>query len=148
MAEGFYKTENMLKEKGFNVLTVANSECAKMTGACPAYLCGSEGKYLFWMLRFKLDEIKFVCTKWSLLIEPLSSCSSGAYRLPHAGSRKIAQLRLTPFLITLYRAALVFIVLLPILLWKGFAAVKTSSVRRRWQEGGWGYWRALRIHWP
>ena len=32
MAEGFYKTENMLKEKGFNVLTVANSECAKIDG--------------------------------------------------------------------------------------------------------------------
>jgi len=32
MAEGFYKTEEMLKENGFNVLTVANSECAKIDG--------------------------------------------------------------------------------------------------------------------
>ena len=32
MAEGFHKTENMLKEHGFNVLTVANSEFAKIDG--------------------------------------------------------------------------------------------------------------------
>ena len=32
MAEGFCKTEDMLKEYGFNVLTVANSECAKIDG--------------------------------------------------------------------------------------------------------------------
>ena len=32
MAKGFYKTEEMLKENGFNVLTVANSECAKIDG--------------------------------------------------------------------------------------------------------------------
>ena len=32
MAEGFCKTEEMLKENGFNVLTVANSECAKIDG--------------------------------------------------------------------------------------------------------------------
>ena len=32
MAEGFDKTESMLRENGFNVLTVANSECAKIDG--------------------------------------------------------------------------------------------------------------------
>ena len=36
---------------------------------------------------------------------------------------------LHPFLITLYRAGLVFIVLLPILIWQGRAALKTSSIR-------------------
>ena len=32
MAESFCKTEDMLNEHGFNVLTVANSECAKIDG--------------------------------------------------------------------------------------------------------------------
>ena len=62
---------------------------------------------------------------------------------------KLLSSDLHPFLITLYRAALVFIVLLPILLWKGFAAVKTSSDQSAGgKRGGWGYWHALRIHWP
>ena len=32
MADGFFKTEGMLKEHGFNVLTVENTECAKIDG--------------------------------------------------------------------------------------------------------------------
>ena len=37
MAKGFYKTEEMLKENGFNVLTVANSECAKIDGGMSCF---------------------------------------------------------------------------------------------------------------
>ena len=51
---------------------------------------------------------------------------------------KLLSSDLHPFLITLYRAALVFIVLLPILLWKGFAAVKTSSVKLQVARGAVG----------
>ena len=42
---------------------------------------------------------------------------------------KLLSYNLHPFIITLYRAALVFIVLLPILFWRGFETVKTSSIK-------------------
>ena len=51
---------------------------------------------------------------------------------------KLLSYDLHPFIITLYRAALVFIVLLPILLWRGFETVKTSSVKLQVARGGVG----------
>ena len=44
-------------------------------------------------------------------------------------SVKLLSDALHPFVITLFRAFLVFIIILPILLWKGLGAVKTSSVK-------------------
>jgi drug/metabolite transporter (DMT)-like permease len=44
-------------------------------------------------------------------------------------SVKLVSAELHPFVITLYRASLVFVILLPVLLWKGFGAVKTASVK-------------------
>ena len=38
MAESFYKTKEMLKERGFNVLTVENSECAKIDGGMSLFV--------------------------------------------------------------------------------------------------------------
>ena len=51
---------------------------------------------------------------------------------------KLLSYNLHPFVITLYRAALVFIVLLPILLWRGFETVKTSSVKLQVARGAVG----------
>ena len=51
---------------------------------------------------------------------------------------KLLSHNLHPFIITLYRAALVFIVLLPILLWRGFETVKTSSVKLQVARGAIG----------
>ena len=51
---------------------------------------------------------------------------------------KLLSYNLHPFIITLYRAALVFIVLLPILLWRGFETVKTSSVKLQVARGAVG----------
>ena len=48
---------------------------------------------------------------------------------------KLLSSDLHPFIITLYRASLVFIVLLPVLLWKGVAAVRTSSVKMQVARG-------------
>ena len=44
-------------------------------------------------------------------------------------SVKLVSAELHPFVITLYRASLVFVILLPVLLWKGFEAVRTTSVK-------------------
>ena len=44
-------------------------------------------------------------------------------------SVKLLSDTLHPFVVTLFRAFLVFIIILPILLWKGLCAVKTSSVK-------------------
>lgn len=51
---------------------------------------------------------------------------------------KLLSYNLHPFVITLYRAALVFVVLLPILLWRGFETVKTSSVKLQVARGAVG----------
>lgn len=51
---------------------------------------------------------------------------------------KLLSYNLHPFIITLYRAALVFIVLLPILLWRGFETVRTSSVKLQIARGAVG----------
>ena len=51
---------------------------------------------------------------------------------------KLLSYDLHPFIITLYRAALVFIVLLPILLWRGFETVRTSSVKLQIARGAVG----------
>lgn len=51
---------------------------------------------------------------------------------------KLLSYDLHPFIITLYRAALVFIVLLPMLLWRGFETVKTSSVKLQVARGAVG----------
>ena len=51
---------------------------------------------------------------------------------------KLLSYNLHPFIITLYRAALVFIVLLPFLLWRGFETVKTSSVKLQVARGAVG----------
>ena len=48
---------------------------------------------------------------------------------------KLLSSDLHPFIITLYRASLVFIVLLPVLLWKGVDAVRTSSVKMQVARG-------------
>ena len=44
-------------------------------------------------------------------------------------SVKVLSSSLHPFTITFFRASLVFVILLPVLLWKGFSTVKTSSVK-------------------
>jgi drug/metabolite transporter (DMT)-like permease len=44
-------------------------------------------------------------------------------------SVKLLSSDLHPIVITLYRASLVFVVLLPFLLWKGFATIRTQSVK-------------------
>ncbi len=44
-------------------------------------------------------------------------------------SVKLLSDALHPFVITLFRAFLVFIIILPVLLWRGLGAVKTSSVK-------------------
>ena len=44
-------------------------------------------------------------------------------------SVKVLSASLHPFVITLFRASFVFIILLPVLLWKGLDTVKTSSVK-------------------
>ena len=44
-------------------------------------------------------------------------------------SVKVLSDSLHPFVITLFRALLVFIIMLPILVWRGLGAVKTSSVK-------------------
>ena len=51
---------------------------------------------------------------------------------------KLISLELHPFIITLYRAGLVFVVLLPILLWRGRAVFNTSSIRLQVVRGGIG----------
>ena len=51
---------------------------------------------------------------------------------------KLLSYNLHPFIITLYRAALVFIVLLPVLFWQGFGAVKTSSIKMQIARGAVG----------
>ena len=51
---------------------------------------------------------------------------------------KLLSYNLHPFIITLYRAALVFIVLLPVLFWQGFGAVKTSSIKMQIARGAIG----------
>ena len=51
---------------------------------------------------------------------------------------KLISLELHPFIITLYRAGLVFVVLLPILLWRGRAVFSTSSIRLQVLRGGIG----------
>ena len=51
---------------------------------------------------------------------------------------KLISLDLDPFIITLYRAGLVFVVLLPILFWRGRAAFNTSSIRLQIIRGGIG----------
>ena len=51
---------------------------------------------------------------------------------------KLLSHNLHPFVITLYRAALVFVVLLPILLWRGFETLKTSSVKLQVARGAVG----------
>ncbi len=51
---------------------------------------------------------------------------------------KLVSSDLHPFIITLYRAGLVFIVLLPVLLWQGRVAFQTSSVRLQVLRGGIG----------
>ncbi len=44
-------------------------------------------------------------------------------------SVKLLSSELHPFIITLYRASFVFVILLPVFVWKGFSTVKTSSVK-------------------
>ena len=51
---------------------------------------------------------------------------------------KLISLELHPFIITLYRAGLVFVVLLPILFWQGRAVFNTSSIRLQVARGGIG----------
>ncbi|MGB0817863.1 MAG: DMT family transporter [Candidatus Puniceispirillaceae bacterium] len=51
---------------------------------------------------------------------------------------KLIGLELHPFIITLYRAGLVFVVLLPILFWRGRAVFNTSSIRLQVVRGGIG----------
>jgi len=51
---------------------------------------------------------------------------------------KLISLELHPFIITLYRAGLVFFVLLPILFWRGRAVFNTSSIRLQVVRGGIG----------
>lgn len=51
---------------------------------------------------------------------------------------KLISLELHPFIITLYRAGLVFVVLLPILFWRGRAVFNTSSIRLQVVRGGIG----------
>tara|TARA_B100000963_G_scaffold254279_1_gene222876 strand:+ start:901 stop:1761 length:861 start_codon:yes stop_codon:yes gene_type:complete len=51
---------------------------------------------------------------------------------------KLISLELHPFIITLYRAGLVFVVLLPILFWRGRAVFNTSSIRLQVARGGIG----------
>ena len=51
---------------------------------------------------------------------------------------KLISLELHPFIITLYRAGLVFVVLLPILFWRGRAVFNTSSIRLQVVHGGIG----------
>ncbi len=51
---------------------------------------------------------------------------------------KLISLELHPFIITLYRAGLVFVVLLPILFWRGRAEFNTSSIRLQVLRGGIG----------
>ena len=51
---------------------------------------------------------------------------------------KLISSELHPFIITLYRAGLVFVVLLPILFWRGRAVFNTSSIRLQVIRGGIG----------
>ena len=51
---------------------------------------------------------------------------------------KLISLELHPFIITLYRAGLVFVVLLPILFWRGRVVFNTSSIRLQVVRGGIG----------
>ena len=51
---------------------------------------------------------------------------------------KLISLELHPFIITFYRAGLVFVVLLPILFWRGRAVFNTSSIRLQVARGGIG----------
>ena len=51
---------------------------------------------------------------------------------------KLFSFELHPFIITLYRAGLVFVVLLPILFWRGRAVFNTSSIRLQVVRGGIG----------
>lgn len=51
---------------------------------------------------------------------------------------KLISFELHPFIITLYRAGLVFVVLLPILFWRGRAVFNTSSIRLQVVRGGVG----------
>ena len=51
---------------------------------------------------------------------------------------KLISFELHPFIITLYRAGLVFVVLLPILFWRGRAVFNTSSIRLQVVRGGIG----------
>ena len=51
---------------------------------------------------------------------------------------KLISWELHPFIITLYRAGLVFVVLLPILFWRGRAVFNTSSIRLQVVRGGVG----------
>ena len=51
---------------------------------------------------------------------------------------KLISLELHPYIITLYRAGLVFVVLLPILFWRGRAVFNTSSIRLQVVRGGIG----------
>ena len=51
---------------------------------------------------------------------------------------KLISWELHPFIITLYRAGLVFVVLLPILCWRGRAVFNTSSIRLQVVRGGIG----------
>ena len=53
-------------------------------------------------------------------------------------SVKLISFELHPFIITLYRAGLVFVVLLPILFWRGRAVFNTSSIRLQVVRGGIG----------
>ncbi len=51
---------------------------------------------------------------------------------------KLISLELHPFIVTLYRAGLVFVVLLPIFFWRGRAVFNTSSIRLQVVRGGVG----------
>ena len=51
---------------------------------------------------------------------------------------KLISFELHPFIITLYRAGLVFVVLLPILFWRGRAVFNTSSIRLQVLRGSIG----------
>ena len=51
---------------------------------------------------------------------------------------KLISFELHPFIITLYRAGLVFVVLLPILFWRGRAVFNTSSIKLQVVRGGIG----------
>ena len=53
-------------------------------------------------------------------------------------SVKLISFELHPFIITLYRAGLVFVVLLPILFWRGRTVFNTSSIRLQVVRGGIG----------